>query len=55
MLLQPLLFPPEVKIEAGAGKNEKGSRFRGENLYFKEGELSMERRAGEGDGAKRSE
>jgi hypothetical protein len=35
LLYQPLLFPPEVKVEAGASQNEKSGRFRGENLHFR--------------------
>jgi len=36
LLKQPLLFSPEpeVKVEAGAGQNEKGRHFRGEPLHF---------------------
>jgi hypothetical protein len=35
LLLQPLLFPSKVEIEASAGQYEEGSCSRGENLHFK--------------------
>jgi hypothetical protein len=44
LLQQSLLFPPEVEIEAGAGKNEKGSCLRGEHLYCQSVIEQVERR-----------
>jgi hypothetical protein len=46
LLQQSLLFPPEVKKEASAGKNEKGSCLRGEHLHSQSVIERVERGAG---------